>query len=421
MSINNLSNDRGGFPLLNTRPSFLRDDGAPTMIKTIERYDADTNQAAGDGAGVRSSSLFGGGAEKIDYKSMAQAMLARLDALRDRVFGDGSDSTDADGATSVQRGGGGAGGGVKHGWWNNGKWYATSNAPTPTTPTAPTSPTSTSTPTTTTTNSTSPPATTTSTTSSTSTSSPTTNAPSTTTTSTTAPPPTIPTTPTTQTPTVISGQTQSGSISLNDGATTIADTYISGSTGIVGDNATNVTALTLNNVTIRSTNYGIYLGSADTVRLSNVDIQTDPNGGDSYSVRGNIRNFVSNDSTFRAGIKAFRLYGVESGSSLRDTYSGDRMMLGGGYANEWGTAAPFWNFTFKDGSIDVNSVELYNNTSNVTFENMDFSGTGHISIQAGAHDIVFKNCTNLPQIRLYGTNGTWTSLPADPSRNIVVM
>lgn len=412
MSINNLSNDRGGFPLLNTRPSFLRDDGAPTMIKTIERYDADTNQAAGDGANARSSSLFGGGAEKIDYKSMAQAMLARLDALRDRVFGDGSDSAGADGATSMQRGGGGESGGVKHGWWNNGKWYATSNAPTPTTPTAPPPPTSTTTPTTTTTSNTS----------STSTSSPTTNAPSTTTTttttSTTAPPPTTPTTPT---PTVISGLTQSGSISLNDGATTISDTYISGMTGIVGDNATNVTALTLNNVTIRSTNYGIYLGSADTVRLSNVDIQTDPNGGDSYSVRGNIRNFVSNDSTFRAGIKAFRLYGVESGSSLRDTYSGDRMMLGGGYANEWGTAAPFHNFTFKDGSIDVNSVELYNDTNNVTFENMDFSGTGHISIQAGAHDIVFKNCTNLPQIRLYGTNGTWTPLPADPSRNIVVM
>lgn len=215
--------------------------------------------------------------------------------------------------------------------------------------------------------------------------------------------------------------TPSDPISLDDGATTIANTSITGATGIVGDNATHVTTLDVSNVIIHSTNYGIYLGQCDNLNLSHADITCDPNGGDSYSIRGNITHLVSADSTYRSGIKAFRIYGCEGGSSTRDTISGDRLMLGGGYADEWGPAGPFHNFTFTDDHIAVNSVEMYNDTNNVTFDNVDFAGTDHISIQAGAHDITFRNCRNLPEIRLYDASGNRMAWPADASRNIAVI
>ena len=417
MSINNLSNGCGGINQLNARPTFLRDDGAPALINTVERYNM---QGSGsDNGGSNNGLLFNGGDGKSNYRAIAQALLARLDALRERFSG--VDGQADDGNANSKNGGGSnyrsnncSGGG--NGWWHGNNWYSTNNAPassgsasgggttTPTIPTTPTVPSS---------------------------SQPTQTVPSGTSTSggtstgtgTTAPVTQSPTTPaqTTQgAPVVYGNSTANNSISLSDGATTISDRVIIGTSGIVGDNATHVTTLNVNNVTIRSTNYGIYLGECDNLNLSNVNITCDPSGGDSYSVRGTIHHLTSSDSTFNSGIKAFRIYGLEGGSSTRDTYSGDRLMLGGGYANEWGEAAAFHNFTFKDGSIDVNSVEMYNDTNNVVFENMDFAGTGHISIQAGAHDIVFKNCTNLPQIRLYDTNGNWTPLPADPSRNIVV-
>lgn len=191
----------------------------------------------------------------------------------------------------------------------------------------------------------------------------------------------------------------------------------------MGGNATNVSSLTLNNVRINSTNYGIYLGSADTVRLSNVEIETAANGGDSYSVRGSIRNFVSNDSTYRSGIKAFRIYGLESGSSTRDTFTGGRLLLGGSPATSTGAHQPFRNFTFTDSRIDVDSVEIYHETSNVTFDGVDWSGTGHITIFSGAHDIVIKNSDSaMPLIKFYDSSGNryYPSAAELASRNIVL-
>lgn len=413
MSINNLSNGCNGLGQLNSRPTFLRDDGPPALINTVDRYTMQGSSAAnGNGEGTRL--LFDGGDARPDFRAIAQALLARLDALRERYdnqFGQdaGEQPSGDETGESMMRSNGSFGG--HQGWWHGNNWYNTGGAPNsgsstgasvPTTPTAPVqTQTQTSSP---------PPAST--------------NSSGEATGSGSSPTPTVPagSTPpaSAPAPVVLGNTSSSNSIHLNSGETTIANTTITGNTGIVGDNATHVTTLNVSNVVIQSTNYGIYLGECDNLNLANVNITCDPSGGDSYSIRGYVRNFVSSDSTFNSGIKAFRLYGVEGGSSTRDTITGDRLMLGGGYSYEWGEAGAFHNFTFTDGAVDVNSVELYNNTSNVVFENMDFSGTGHISIQAGAHDIVFRNCTNLPQIRLYDTSGNWTPLPADASRNIVV-
>lgn len=199
--------------------------------------------------------------------------------------------------------------------------------------------------------------------------------------------------------------TPSGPISLGDGPHSIGNLLITGDRGIVAENDKHVTTLNLSNAEIRPVNYGLYLGQCDSAILRSVRIFCSPTGGDSYSVRGSIANFDSEDGEYHAGIKAFRLYRVFGGQSLRDTFTGDRMMLGGGSANEWGTALPFENFTFRDGSIDVNSIELYNATHHVTFDGVDFDGTGHISIQFGAHHIVFRNCQNLPQIKWFNASG----------------
>jgi len=209
-------------------------------------------------------------------------------------------------------------------------------------------------------------------------------------------------------------------VTLNDGPTTIQNKLINGLTGVMGENATSVTTLTMTNVTINSTNYGVYLGDCDAANFSDVDITCDPNGPDSYSVRGYIRNFVSSDSTYRSGIKAFRIYGLTSGSSTRDIYRGDRLMLGGGPANEWGTPLSFANFTFSDGEIRVNSVEMYNATHHVTFNHMDFATTGHISIQYSAHHITFNQCANVPEIKFYNSSGVryYPSASELASRNI---
>lgn len=72
------------------------------------------------------------------------------------------------------------------------------------------------------------------------------------------------------------------------------------------------------------------------------------------------------------------------------------MMLGGGYANEWDAPGPFESFTFQDGSIAVPSIEIYPATKNVTFKNMNFAGTGHITLWDGSKNTVFQGCTNLP-------------------------
>ena len=72
------------------------------------------------------------------------------------------------------------------------------------------------------------------------------------------------------------------------------------------------------------------------------------------------------------------------------------MMLGGGYANEWDTPGPFQNFLFADGFIRVPSIEIYGATKDVTFRNMDFAGTNHITLWDGSQRTIFQGCKNLP-------------------------
>lgn len=195
-------------------------------------------------------------------------------------------------------------------------------------------------------------------------------------------------------------------ISLHAGDQSIANKRISGQTGIVGDNATHVGNLSVANCEIRSTNYGIYCGDVDEINLANVAIFCDPNGGDSYSIRACVnRAFSSTDCEFHSGIKAFRIPECHGGTHKRFKITGDRAMLGGGYANEWQSPGTFENVAFEDGEIDVNSVEIYNATHNVSFTRVNFAGTGHISIQFGAHHITFAGCTNQPEIKYFDANG----------------
>jgi hypothetical protein len=166
----------------------------------------------------------------------------------------------------------------------------------------------------------------------------------------------------------------------------------------------------LRNIKINTSNpapnsgVGIYVGAgADHLIIDNVDMNLAPADND-YGYRGNAKKITSLDSTYmnQNGKGTFRAYGVTSGSSTRDTFIGGTMWLGGGAGNGWENQLNFDNFTFRDGRIDVSSVEIMDETDNVVFENMDFSGTHHISIQGGASNITFRNCTNIPEIRKYG-------------------
>jgi hypothetical protein len=194
----------------------------------------------------------------------------------------------------------------------------------------------------------------------------------------------------------------SAPISLLNGSRVLANVRIvSDDKGIVAENDIYVTTLELTNVQIESLNYGIYLGHADDVFLRGVDITASPRGGDSYSLRGAIKKLTSVDSTYRAGQKAFRVYGLHGGSSTRDFFSGENLMLGGGFGDEWVSPGPFENFTLTDDRVQVNSVEIYDATHHVTFDGVDFAGTHHISIQAGAHHIVFAGCRHTPEIKFF--------------------
>ncbi len=216
--------------------------------------------------------------------------------------------------------------------------------------------------------------------------------------------------------------TDSGPIVLSDGPTALENLCItSPDKGIEGGNATSVTTLSLTNVTIDSVNYGIYLGDCESANFDHVDVTTSPSGGDSYSVRGYIHGLTSQSSTYRANVKAFRIYGLTSGSSTNDRFEGGRLMLGGGSSDEWVNPLPFQNFSFSGGSIAVDSIEIYDNTDHVSFSSVDFAGTAHISIQAGAHDLSFSQSKNLPEIRFYGPSGQYTPDANElAQRNIVI-
>jgi hypothetical protein len=184
--------------------------------------------------------------------------------------------------------------------------------------------------------------------------------------------------------------TPSGPILLQGGATTVANFAITGVGGIAAGNGTNVTLLTINNCTINVDNAGIYAAPCQQAIVTNTQVVAS-GGLDPYSVRGMFTSWTSSDCSF-GGDKAWRIYGLTGGSSTRDVFTGGRVLCGGGAANEWNGALDFDNFTFRDGRISVDSVEIHAASNNITFRNMDFDGTDHISIHGPAHHITFEHC-----------------------------
>jgi hypothetical protein len=187
------------------------------------------------------------------------------------------------------------------------------------------------------------------------------------------------------------GLTPCGPILLGHGAEAVINMAISGTGGIAAHNGTNVTRLVVRNCTIDVDNAGIYAAPCQEAIVRDTQINSD-GGIDPYSVRGEFRRWVSKDSVFR-GDKAWRIYGLSEGSSTRDTFAGGRLLCGGGPANEWENAMDFDNFTFRNGRISVDSVEIHAASNNITFRNMDFTGTDHISIHGPAHHINFIGCS----------------------------
>src|SRR6185503_12901685 len=159
--------------------------------------------------------------------------------------------------------------------------------------------------------------------------------------------------------------------------------------------------LNITNCVINSVNAGIYCGSCQGVRLNNVHIQTG-NGGNDYTIRGTFAKYTSVNSSFISNGKSWRIYGlVNGGSSTNDVIVGGIMWIGGGSADSWQNPLPFQYFAFNGTSISASSVEIMAQTHDVTFNNVDFAGTDHISIHGPAHNITFNHCQHLPEIRQY--------------------
>lgn len=183
--------------------------------------------------------------------------------------------------------------------------------------------------------------------------------------------------------------------------------YFAGGQGI---SCSNVGTLTMRNCTVKSYRYGIWMDASACV-LDHVSINTAPSGagdGDDYCVRGDVQSWSSNDCTFTnsgAGKGCVRIYGCPSFTSMRDTFSGGRLMLGGGDSNEWVSPRTFTG-TISAGKIACTSVQVYL-ASTVTFNSCDFAGTQEIHVEGKA---TLKSCTNIPLI----TKGTGAVVSVTP-------
>lgn len=164
--------------------------------------------------------------------------------------------------------------------------------------------------------------------------------------------------------------------------------------------------LSLNSVAINANSYGIYCNTCVTTNLYNTHIYS-VGGPNQYAIRGNYNQWNSSYSSFENdGQKGvFRVYGLTNGSSYRDTFLVGRMFLGGGYSVEsQAPYGPFQNFLFEETDIDVDYIDIFPNSNNIRFKNVDFHNTDHVSIWDGAHHIWFENATNLPRLRIGGTD-----------------
>lgn len=183
--------------------------------------------------------------------------------------------------------------------------------------------------------------------------------------------------------------------------------------------------LTLTNLTIRSVNYCLYSAGCGSLNATGVDAKAGT-GGNDYAVRGVFNHWESTDCRWAndGDNKAcFRVYDCFGGFARRDYFGSDRVMLGGGYSVEWDLGAScgeFKNFLFDHCRIDAHSVEIYSKTHDVVFDTCDFTGTDHISIQPGAFNITFKNCTGLTASMVRRYNGSSFQSGPDATRGITI-
>jgi hypothetical protein len=159
-------------------------------------------------------------------------------------------------------------------------------------------------------------------------------------------------------------------------------------------------SLTVSNSHIESHRYGMWLANdpipLPQVTLNRVRIDCAPSGrgdGDDYCARGFVSRWESKDCTFtNVGKGCIRIYGCIDFKSTSDSFSGGRLMLGGGSASEWDNVKPFAG-TITEAKISCKSVETYRSV--VTFIRCNFSGTGHIFTD-GKFTLV--DCSNVPQV-----------------------
>lgn len=172
---------------------------------------------------------------------------------------------------------------------------------------------------------------------------------------------------------------------------------VKGGIGIEGGNATAVTTLSVTNSIISAANYAIYLGDAQTLNLFNC-VLTSTTGGNDYCLRGYIRALnigcctFTNDGDNKA---VFRVYGFTSGQIHNTSFGSERLMLGGGTSVETSDQVDSYGLTLDHCDVACSTIEIYAETHHLVFSHVDFTGSGHITVHDGSHDLTFIGCTGV--------------------------
>jgi hypothetical protein len=381
MSISNLSSDNG---FQSVRPAFTRDEAGRRLAKVVERYQNAARPSAADAENVRRGlRLLLGSQSSLDAGEVANALLARLDALRTAPRSEHSEALRKK-AFRLMEG--------REGQWRDKSLQTINSHPAPSIP--PTQPPSIAPP---------------------------------------ASPPQIPGAPSSPTPVTLplpapagpagpaSGVhlTSSGGVMLNDGNNTLVGLAINSSgIGVEGNNATSVGVLSVTDSTIQSRDYGFYIGGAEAVNLTRVTTMAaggeNPYGirvGDSPMVRI-VDSIIDNSASVPAATangrmakNSVRLAGVtQAGSGIfNSTVRGGQIMLGGGAADERQGWAAFGNFTISGGSFEctdpmATALQIYGRVGEagpVVIENWNVTSEGSYfaSIVGNATNITFRNVT----------------------------
>jgi hypothetical protein len=376
MSINNLTGEHGYSSSL--RALFARDDAGPRLARIIEHYQCavTTKSQNADGAthGVR---LLFGESSQLDHEEAAKALLARLDALRaarplEHVAHLRGKAFELMGEKRV------------HNQWTQ-PYGPRTPSPSPASSSQPVP----------------------------------------------APSPTaqpVESAPTRQ-PAAPSGTagpapgltfTATGGVHLSAGDNTLSRVAINSTgLGVEGDNATSVSTLSITDSTIQSSEYALYVGSAQAINLTRVNAVTGANGDNPYGMRVGSAPLVRIvDSVFdnsasvpvanahgRMAKNSIRLAGVtESGSGIfNSTVRGGQIMLGGGAADGNVGWQSFGNFTISGGAFEctdpmATALQIYGGVGAagpVVIENWNVTSEGpyFASILGNATNITFRNVT----------------------------